>query len=373
MNNVWFTVGSGRPHILFVAHSDELGWIVDKITPEGRVRSSRAAASSRRRSKPGPCSSTRAKGDRSPGSSRRDRATTSARRRERGAGNARSRPKASISISASPPKPRPGPSGSPRATPVTAKKTITDFAPGLMATRAVDDRAGCAALLDAALRLKPGDGQGPDDHLRLGRPGGDGPFRRRRAGQDPEAGLRLRHRHVRFDRLAARIEALRLPPRRQGGGHPGHRLEQRHAQDGDPQGPGHRQEAGDPDPGRQFARRQRRLGLPRRAAPSTSPSPGPAPTPTRSSRRSTAATSRPSRTSSWPSSRSGSDLAGTIHDNVGQGAHPRNGWPGASPRPPGGGRGSPRGDGWSRSRTGTPPDRTRSGISAMIPHEDIGS
>jgi hypothetical protein len=51
----------------------------------------------------------------------------------------------------------------------------------------------------------------------------------------------------------------------------------------------------------------------------------------------------------------------------GQGAYPQNGWPGDSPRPPGGGRGSPRGDGWSRSRTGTPPDRTRSGISVLIP------
>src|SRR4030042_2217633 len=38
MHNVWFTVGSGKPHILFVAHSDELGWVVDKITPEGRLR-----------------------------------------------------------------------------------------------------------------------------------------------------------------------------------------------------------------------------------------------------------------------------------------------------------------------------------------------
>ena len=43
-----------------------------------------------------------------------------------------------------------------------------------------------------------------------------------------------------------------------------------------------------------------------------------------------------------------------------------NGWQGASPRPPGGGRGSPRGDGWSRSRTGTPPDRTRSGMARAL-------
>lgn len=38
MHNVWFTVGSGKPHILFVAHSDELGWTVDRITAEGRLK-----------------------------------------------------------------------------------------------------------------------------------------------------------------------------------------------------------------------------------------------------------------------------------------------------------------------------------------------
>jgi len=36
-SNVWFTVGSGKPHILIVAHMDELGFLVDKITPQGTV------------------------------------------------------------------------------------------------------------------------------------------------------------------------------------------------------------------------------------------------------------------------------------------------------------------------------------------------
>jgi hypothetical protein len=37
-HNVWFTIGSGRPHLLFVAHSDELGWTVEGLTPQGRAR-----------------------------------------------------------------------------------------------------------------------------------------------------------------------------------------------------------------------------------------------------------------------------------------------------------------------------------------------
>lgn len=36
--DVWFAVGDGRPYILFVAHMAELGFIVDKITPQGPVQ-----------------------------------------------------------------------------------------------------------------------------------------------------------------------------------------------------------------------------------------------------------------------------------------------------------------------------------------------
>ena len=153
MNNVWFTVGSGRPHILFVAHSDELGWIVDKITPDGHVRVKPGGGILPQTIEARPVLIHTGKG-----------------------------------VVAGIVSPRPGyderpPGRGPQETPftaesfdiylgvvteaearalgvaegdtVTAKKTITDFAPGLMATRAVDDRAGCAALLDAALRLKP--------------------------------------------------------------------------------------------------------------------------------------------------------------------------------------------------------------------------
>lgn len=38
MENVWFTVGSGRPHLVFVAHTDELGLVVEKISSEGTLK-----------------------------------------------------------------------------------------------------------------------------------------------------------------------------------------------------------------------------------------------------------------------------------------------------------------------------------------------
>ncbi|MBN1271018.1 MAG: hypothetical protein JXB26_02000 [Candidatus Aminicenantes bacterium] len=36
-HNLWFTKGAGKPHIVFVAHTDEIGFLVDKITPSGRL------------------------------------------------------------------------------------------------------------------------------------------------------------------------------------------------------------------------------------------------------------------------------------------------------------------------------------------------
>jgi putative aminopeptidase FrvX len=154
MHNVRFTVGSGKPHILFVAHTDELGWIVDMVTPEGRVRVKPGGGILPQTVEARPVHIHTAKGvvpgivaprpgydDRRPPADAPEAPfgaesfdiylgiTTEAEARALGVAE---------------------------GDPVTAKKTMTDFAPGLMATRAVDDRAGCAALLDGALRLKPG-------------------------------------------------------------------------------------------------------------------------------------------------------------------------------------------------------------------------
>lgn len=38
MGNVWFTAGSGGPHLVFVAHTDEIGYIVKEITEKGTLK-----------------------------------------------------------------------------------------------------------------------------------------------------------------------------------------------------------------------------------------------------------------------------------------------------------------------------------------------
>jgi putative aminopeptidase FrvX len=153
MNNVWFTVGSGRPHILFVAHTDELGWIVDKITPEGRVKVKPGGGILPQTVEARPVLINTGKGivagvvsprpgyDERPSQEETQETPFSPERFDIYLGVATEAEARALGVA--------------EGDPVTAKKTFTDFAPGLMATRAVDDRAGCAALLDAALRLKP--------------------------------------------------------------------------------------------------------------------------------------------------------------------------------------------------------------------------
>ena len=155
MHNVWFTVGSGKPSILFVAHVDELGWVVDKITPEGHLKVKSGGGILPRTIEARPVIVYTARGP-VPG-------IVAPR-----PGYDERRPQSQVE-EAEPPfaaenfdiylgvatEAAARELGVAEGDTVTAKKTVTDFAPGLMATRAVDDRAGCAALLDAALRLKP--------------------------------------------------------------------------------------------------------------------------------------------------------------------------------------------------------------------------
>jgi len=154
MHNVRFTVGSGSPHILFVAHVDELGWIVDKITPAGRLRVKPGGGVLPQTVEARPVLVHTARGPVAgivaprPGYDERRQTQVeesetpfTAESFEIYLGVATEAEARELGVA--------------EGDPVTAKKTMTDFAPGLMATRAVDDRAGCAALLDAALRLKP--------------------------------------------------------------------------------------------------------------------------------------------------------------------------------------------------------------------------
>ncbi len=151
MHNVWFTAGSGKPHILFVAHSDELGWTVDRITAEGRLKLKGSggilpqvaeAHAVLVHTARGPVAGVVAP---RPGYD------------ERRAENAPAPPPYTaenfeITLGAASEK-EARDLGVAEGDPVTVKKTVVDFAPGLMAARAVDDRAGCAALLAAALRV----------------------------------------------------------------------------------------------------------------------------------------------------------------------------------------------------------------------------
>ena len=153
MNNVWFTVGAGHPHILFVAHSDELGWVVDKITPEGRVRVKPGGGILPQTVEARPVLIHAGRGD-VPGIVS-PRPGYDERRSEDEAPETPFTAESFDIYLGVATEAEARALGIAEGDTVTAKKTITDFAPGLMATRAVDDRAGCAALLDAALRLKP--------------------------------------------------------------------------------------------------------------------------------------------------------------------------------------------------------------------------
>jgi putative aminopeptidase FrvX len=202
-SNVWFTVGEGKPHILFVAHMDELGHVVDKITPQGTVllRARGGLLPQTCEARPfvihtakGPVegviqpksdyylsqtaatapSRTPAVAPAPPASTT---ATVPAQKPPQTAVQPAPKP-APVQAKAPAPAQAPvKPQGqAPAAEPVELylgcsseqevralgvaegdqvlfKKRLVDLAPDIMATRAVDDRAGCAALLAAALRL----------------------------------------------------------------------------------------------------------------------------------------------------------------------------------------------------------------------------
>jgi len=154
LHNVWFTVGSGRPSLLFVAHSDELGWTIDKITPEGRVKVKPGGGILPPTIEARPVLIHTAKGDvagivsprpgydeRTPRGETREETPFTAETFDIYLGVSTEAEARALGVA--------------EGDTVTAKKTLTDFGPGLMATRGVDDRAGCAALLDAAQRLRP--------------------------------------------------------------------------------------------------------------------------------------------------------------------------------------------------------------------------
>ena len=172
-HNVWFTVGSGRPHLLFVAHIDELGWTVESVTSQGRARL-RGTGGLLAQTLPGRAVLIHTAGGPVAGviaprpgyDERRPEGQTPA-----------AQPAAAVPPAAPAAAQAPAQPASPRVVedfevelgvateaeaaalgvkagdPVTAKKALWELSPDILTARAVDDRAGCAALLAAALRL----------------------------------------------------------------------------------------------------------------------------------------------------------------------------------------------------------------------------
>jgi len=173
-SNVWFTVGQGKPHILFVAHVDELGHIVDKITPQGTVLLRARGGLLPQTCEARPFIIHTAKGPVEGIIQPKSDYYSS-----RAAAQPAARPVPAETKPPSAPQPQAKPQGqSPAAAAepielylgcsseqevralgvaegnqVIFKKRLVDLAPDIMSTRANDDRAGCAALLAAALRL----------------------------------------------------------------------------------------------------------------------------------------------------------------------------------------------------------------------------
>ncbi|MBN1938219.1 MAG: M20/M25/M40 family metallo-hydrolase [Candidatus Aminicenantes bacterium] len=144
-HNVWFTVGSGKPHILFVAHTDELGMTVEAISPDGIVKLKGRGGFLPQALEGRPFVIQTAKGPVEgiilPRPDYMERAPkpfapaayelflgVSSEKEARGLGVAEGQA-------------------------VIYKKKIIDLTDEILAARAVDDRAGCAAVLAAVLEL----------------------------------------------------------------------------------------------------------------------------------------------------------------------------------------------------------------------------
>jgi len=147
MENVWFTVGKGRPHLLFVAHTDELGLVIEKITPEGtlKVRGRGGFISTMYEGRPVVIYTEKGSVN-----------GVVAPRPDYFSRQAASKPfrtsdfEIYLGVSS---EEEVRSLGVEEGNQITIKKRIVELSPDLIATRAVDDRAGCAALLAAALRI----------------------------------------------------------------------------------------------------------------------------------------------------------------------------------------------------------------------------
>jgi putative aminopeptidase FrvX len=142
-NDVWFTVGAGKPHILFVAHADELGMTVEKITAQGTAVLKGRGGFLAQACEARPFVIHTAQGTVDgimlprPDFDARQAQPYSLEPYELYLGANSEQEARALGVA--------------EGNPVIFKKKIIDLSPDILATRAVDDRAGCAALLAAAL------------------------------------------------------------------------------------------------------------------------------------------------------------------------------------------------------------------------------
>jgi len=145
MGNFFFSIGTEKPHLLFVAHMDELGFFVQEITPEGTLKLRSTGGFLLWNYEGEPVIIWTKKG------------------RIEGV----IRPRKGYLLAEAPPlglesmEVDVGAESSQEAQAmglqigdqVTMCKRIIELSPEILASRAVDDRAGCAALLAAALKI----------------------------------------------------------------------------------------------------------------------------------------------------------------------------------------------------------------------------
>ncbi len=144
MENVWFTVGEGKPHLVFVAHTDELGLVVEEITALGRLKISGRGGFIPQMYEGRPVvvftKQGRINGIVAPRKDYQDRVLE---RKALGFDDMEVYLGVESQEQADALGVKPGDS-------ITIRKRTVELSSDLLAARAVDDRAGCAVLLAAA-------------------------------------------------------------------------------------------------------------------------------------------------------------------------------------------------------------------------------
>lgn len=147
MQNLWFTMGSGKPHLVFVAHTDELGFAVEEITPDGVLKVSRRGGFLPQMYE-GHVVEIQTDSRVVPG--------IVAPRPDYSARNLEILPfdteDVAIYLGVNTEEEARA-LGVAEGNPVTIRKKTVELSPDLLTARAVDDRAGCAALLEASYKV----------------------------------------------------------------------------------------------------------------------------------------------------------------------------------------------------------------------------